>query len=79
MSTEVINLPKIKSVEFLNSSIMFIHLANDRTFLVPLDQFPTIKKLTTEQKKDYEIIDDAHLSFLAIDDVFSVAELLGMK
>ncbi|MGE0636899.1 MAG: DUF2442 domain-containing protein [Bacteroidia bacterium] len=77
MST-VTTLPKIKSVEFLNSSIMFIHLANDRTFLVPLDQFPAIKNLSPEEKKDFEIIDESHLSFLAIDEVYSVAELLGM-
>lgn len=70
---------KINSVEFLNSTIMFVHLDNDRTFLVPLDNFPAIKNLTTEQRKDFEIIDNAHLSFLAIDDVYSVNELLGLE
>lgn len=57
---------------------MFVHLDNDRTFLVPLEKFPAIKALTAEQRKDFEIIDNAHLSFLAIDDVYSVNELLGL-
>lgn len=78
MNPTTLTLPKIKSVEFLNSSIMFIHLANDRTFLVPLDQFPEIKKLTPEQKADFEIIDEQNLSFLAIDEVYSVSDLLGI-
>ncbi len=78
MKTSVANLPAIRSVEFLNSSIMFVHLANDRTFLVPLDAFPSIRGLTAEEKRDYEIIDDTYLSFLSLDDVFSVSELLGL-
>ena len=27
---------EIRNIELLNSSIMFVHLTNDRTFLVPL-------------------------------------------
>jgi hypothetical protein len=58
---------------------MFIHLDNDRTFLVPLDKFPAIKSLTTEQRCGFEIIDDNHLSFLSIDEVYSLEQLLGME
>ncbi|MBP9152589.1 MAG: DUF2442 domain-containing protein [Flavobacteriales bacterium] len=79
MSITIPSLPKIRSVEFLNSSIMFIHLTNDRTFLIPLDQFPAIKGLSPEERADFEIIDDENLSFLAIDEIFSVAELMGVK
>ena len=69
---------EIRNIEFLNSSIMFIHLSNDRTFIVPLDQFPSIKALSLSQKRDFEIIDGNHLSFLAIDDVFSLVDLIGL-
>lgn len=69
----------IKAIEFIDSSIMFVHLDNDRTFIIPLDKFPSIKNLSKEEKKDFEIIDDMYLSFLAIDDVFSVEELIGVK
>ena len=79
MSIVITHLPKLNSVEFLNSTILFVHLDNDRTFLVPLDKFPAIKNLTAEQRKDFEIIDNAHLSFLAIDDVYSVNDLLGLE
>jgi len=56
-----------------------VHLDNDRTFLVPLDKFSAIKNLTAAQRKDFEIIDNTHLSFLAIDEVYSVNELLGLE
>lgn len=71
-------LPAIRSIDFINSSIMFIHLNNDRTFIVPLDKFPAIQKLTNEQKKDFEIIDENHLSFLALDEIYSISDLLGI-
>jgi hypothetical protein len=79
MSIVINHIPKIKSVEFLNSSIMFIHLDNDRTFLVPIDKFPDIKSLSTEQRTEFEIIDDTHLSFLTIDEIYSLEQLMGVK
>ena len=71
--------PAIRNIEFLNSSIMFVHLSNDRTFIVPLDQFQGIKALTPEQKSEFEIIDETNLSFLAIDEVYSLSELIGIE
>jgi hypothetical protein len=79
MSLVINHIPKIKSIEFLNSSIMFVHLDNDRTFLVPLEKFPDIKSLTDSQRMDFEIIDDNHLSFVSIDEVYSLEELLGLQ
>ncbi len=73
-----ITYPCIKNIEFINSSVLFVHLNNDRTFIVPLDKFPAIKNLTSDEKKAFEIIDDKYLSFLAIDDVFGVEELIGL-
>ena len=74
----IINHPGIKNIEFINSTILFVHLNNDRTFIVPLDKFPVIKYLSAEEKNQFEIIDDKYLSFLAIDDVFSVEDLIGL-
>ncbi len=71
--------PEIRNIEFINSSIMFVHLTNDRTFIVPLDQFPDIKALSSEQKKDVEIIDGTHLSFIALDEVYSLSDLMGIE
>lgn len=78
MNIVIQSLPKIKSIEFLNSSILFVHLDNDRTFLVPLEHFPVIKNLSAEERKDFEIIDDNQLSFLAIDEIFSLKDLIGI-
>lgn len=73
------NTPEIRNIEFLNSSIMFVHLSNDRTFIVPLDQFLDIKALTPLQKTEFEIIDGTNLSFLAIDEVYSLSDLTGIE
>ncbi len=75
----VLIYPSIKAVEFINSSIMFVHLDNDRTFIVPLEKFPAIQKLSAEEKKAFEIIDDQNLSFLSIDEIFSIEELIGLS
>ncbi len=74
----IVTTPNIKNIEFINSSIMFVHLDNERTFIVPLNKFPAIEKLSVEQKKDFEIMDGHHLSFLAIDEVYSLHELIGI-
>jgi hypothetical protein len=79
MTTIATHPPRIRNIEFLNNSILFIHLDNDRTLLVPLDKFPAIKNLSQEQKKEYEIIDEHNLSFLALDDIFSVNDLIGIE
>ena len=78
MTTATIHTPGIRAIEFINNSILFVHLDNDRTFIVPLDKFPALKNLTPEQRKDFEIIDEHNLSFLAIDEVFSINDLIGL-
>jgi hypothetical protein len=78
MITTDLKIPGIRAIEFMNNSILFVHLDNDRTFIVPLDKFPALKELTPEQRKDFEIIDEHNLSFLAIDDVYSINELIGL-
>ena len=70
--------PGIKSIHF-NDRNLFVDLTNDRVFIVPLEKFPSIKNLSGEEKKSFEIIDDIYLSFLSIDDVFSLEELIGLS
>ena len=59
--------PGIQNIEFINSTILFVHLTNERVFIVSLDKFPVIKNLSSEQKREFEIIDDKYLLFLAIE------------
>ncbi len=70
--------PGIKSIHFKDTNL-FVNLTNDRVFIIPLEKFPSIKNLTPEEKKSFEIIDDKHLSFLSIDEVFSLEELTGLS
>ena len=73
----VINKPTIHSISFLKNELL-IALDNDRLFIVPLEKFPAIQQLSLEERNDYEIIDNSHLSFLTIDDVYSIEELIGL-
>jgi hypothetical protein len=74
----ITNSVEIKDVQFIGNSAMMLFLSNDRTFIVPLDKFEKIAQLDAEQKADYEVIDGENLSFLAIDDVYSIHELTGL-
>lgn len=77
MNTSVINA-EIRGITFSDNSVMSVHLSNDRTIIVPMDQFPAIQKLSKEELADFEIIDGGYLSFLAIDDVYSLDDLIGI-
>ena len=47
-------------------------------FSYPLNNFQ-IKALSSEQKKDFEIMDGINLSFLALDEIYNLSELIGIK
>ncbi|MCF8370789.1 MAG: DUF2442 domain-containing protein [Bacteroidales bacterium] len=79
MKTKDVNTLNIKGISFIGNSIMFLQLSNDRTILVPLDKFPQIEKLNPKQREDFEIIDGRFLSFLSIDEIYELHELLGVS
>ncbi len=78
MITDIKRL-EIKGIQFIGNSVMLLSLSNARTFMIPLDQFQEIAALSTEQKKDFEIIDVENLSFLAIDQIYNLNELIGLN
>ncbi|MCA6378346.1 MAG: DUF2442 domain-containing protein [Cytophagales bacterium] len=69
---------EITEVKFVGNSAMLLSLSNDRTCIVPLEKFKQIESLTPLQKEDFEIIDGENLSFLALDEVYSIHELIGI-
>ncbi len=73
----LINKPAIHAISFLKNDLL-VSLDNDRLFIVPLQKFPSIQQLSIEQRNDFEIIDHSNLSFLAIDEVYSIEELTGL-
>ena len=56
---------------------MILDLSNKRSVQIPLNEFPEIALLTSEEKEDFEIIDDEYLSFLSIDEIYSLKDLIG--
>ncbi len=70
--------PCIKNINFSDINLI-IDLSNDRVLIIPLEKFPSIKNLSSQERKSFEIIDDNYLSFLSIDDVFSLEELIGLS
>jgi hypothetical protein len=77
MTTTVTEI-EITDVKFVGNSAMLLSLSNDRTCIVPLEKFKQIESLTPSQKEDFEIIDGENLSFLALDEIFSIHELIGI-
>jgi hypothetical protein len=74
----IANTVEIKDIQFVGNSAMMLFLSNDRTFIVPLDKFEAIAQLSPSQKADYEVIDGDNLSFLAIDEIYNIHELIGL-
>ncbi|WP_423147593.1 DUF2442 domain-containing protein [Rubrolithibacter danxiaensis] len=69
---------EIKDVQFIGSSAMLLALSNDRTFIIPLEKFEDIAGLTPEEQKNFEIIDGDNLTFLAIDEIYNLHQLIGI-
>ena len=74
----VIEAPELRRIDFADDNLLSVSLSNGRTVLIPLDKFPSIAQLTHEEREDFEIIDNQYLSFLAIDEVYSWEELIGI-
>ncbi len=69
----------ITNVSFSDENTLVLHLSNKRSILIPLDQFPEIASLTFEEREEFQVIDDEYLSFLAIDEIYSLKDLIGYK
>ena len=68
---------EITDVKFVGNSAMLLSLSNDRMFIVPLEKFKEIEALNSVEKENFEIIDGENLSFLALDEIYSIHELIG--
>ncbi|EON76365.1 hypothetical protein ADIS_3153 [Lunatimonas lonarensis] len=77
MSTTT-TFPEIKDIGFVNDKQMVVYLENGRALLIPLEHFPPILAMTESEKMDFEVIDGYNLSFLCLDEIFSIQELIGV-
>jgi len=71
--------PIIKRISFPIKGKMNIELEDGRSVNVPLIYFPSIKKMTVEQRKKWYILDGEMFSFDECNEVFHIEQVLGKE
>lgn len=69
----------ITNVSFEDENTLVLDLSNKRSVYIPLNEFPEIAVLTSEEKEDFQVIDDEYLSFVSIDEIYSLKDLIGFN
>ena len=67
--------PKIKKIDFENNKIS-VFMQDGRIIIAPLSKFPSIKRLTPEQRKNWYIFGNG-FSFNDCNEVFHIEQILG--
>lgn len=67
---------ELHKIAFERRGYITFYFEDKRIVSVPLSNFPTIKKLNAKQRKDWEVIDDQYFSFLAINEIYSIKDIL---
>jgi len=70
--------PELKNISFEHGK-MQLHLKDGRIVMVPLSFFPSIKKLTTNQRSRWQIIDREGFTFVDSDEVYHIEQVLGRE
>jgi len=55
---------------------MVVYLTDGREVIVPISQFPEIKRLNSAQREDWMVLDDQFFTFDAISKIYSVKDVL---
>ena len=69
--------PRIKNLKFEHKGKIDIYLEDGRIIIVPLSYFPAIKKLSTYQRKKWQILDHIGFTFDDTDELFHLYEIIG--
>jgi len=67
--------PKIKKIDFVDNKIL-VYMTDGRVIISPLTKFPSIKKLTPEQRKKWYLFGNG-FSFDDCNEVFHIEQILG--
>jgi len=67
--------PKIKKIDFVDNKIL-VYMTDGRVIISPLTKFPSIKKLTPEQRKKWYLFGNG-FSFDDCNEVFQIEQILG--
>ena len=71
-------VPRMKKVSFVGGKIE-INLQDGRTIILPLTEFPSIKKLSLSKRNDFSIINNGTaLNIFACDEIFHIRDFLGL-
>ena len=71
--------PKIKKVMFDVKGMISLYLEDGRIISAPLGKYPSIKKLTHEQRKQLNIANDQILIFRDCDEIYHLQDFLGRE
>jgi hypothetical protein len=71
--------PIIKKIGFTSGGKMSVEFFDGRKVVTPLNRFPSIEKLSTQQRKAWQIIDGIMFSFVDCDEVYHLSQLLGKE
>jgi len=71
--------PVIKKISFPIKGYMTFDLQDGRVINVPLSYFPSIRRLTPDQRKKWYVLDGEMFSFEDTDEVFHVEQILGVE
>lgn len=69
----------ITNISFDNENILVLHLFNKRSIQIPLAEFPDIAALNAQEREEFQIIDNEYLSFIAIDEIYHLNDLIGIQ
>jgi hypothetical protein len=70
--------PELKNISFERGK-MFLHLRDGRIIMVPLSFFPSIKKLTANQRTRWQIINNDGFTFINSNEVYHIEQVLGKE
>jgi len=70
--------PELKRLSFDRGKIN-LHFKDGRIVIVPLSFFPSIKKLSTNQRLHWQIIDNEGFTFIDSDEVYHIEQVLGKE
>ena len=70
--------PELKNISFERRK-MQLNLKDGRIVFVPLSFFPSIKKLTTNQRTHWQIIDQEGFTLVDSYEVYHIEQVLGRE
>ena len=70
--------PELKSISFERGK-MCLHFKDGRVVIVPLSFFPSIKKLSVNQRMCWQIIDYEGFTFIDCPEVYHIEQVLGRE